>query len=107
VDEAGDGQAMRNTQKGKNTLVELFLFSPKDVVGLCGLANSFVDSSKGQTYFCAHLKTYRSTTCPISLNPWITEQKKLPTFTELSKFCTHIFKIIFATFFRGQINRRN
>jgi hypothetical protein len=29
----------------------------------------------------------------------ITEQKKLPTFTELGTFCTHIFKIIFATFF--------
>jgi hypothetical protein len=33
------------------------------------------------------------------LNPWIMEQKKLPTCTELGTFCTHIFKITFATFF--------
>ena len=39
-----------------------------------------------------------------SCNPWITEEK-LPTFTELGKFCTHVFKIIFSTFFQGSINR--
>jgi len=26
-----------------------------------------------------------------AFNPWITEQQKLPTFTELGTFCTHIF----------------
>jgi hypothetical protein len=42
------------------------------------------------------------------INPGITEKKKSPTFTELDTFCTHIFKIIFATFcFHGSINRPN
>jgi hypothetical protein len=34
--------------------------------------------------------------------------KKLPTFTGLGTFCTHIFlKIIFATFFHDSINTLN
>ena len=48
------------------------------------------------------------TACLFSFNPSITERKKLPTFTELGTFCTHIFKIIFSTlFFQGSINRLN
>jgi len=41
------------------------------------------------------------------INPSITEQKKkLHTFMELVTYCTHIFKIIFLTFFfQGSINR--
>jgi hypothetical protein len=40
------------------------------------------------------------------VNPWIKEQKKLPTTTELGTFCAHIFKTIFSTlFFQGSINR--
>jgi len=31
------------------------------------------------------------------INPWITEQKT--SFTELGTYCTHIFKVIFSTFF--------
>jgi hypothetical protein len=33
-----------------------------------------------------------------SFNPWITKQK-LPNFTEMGTFCTHIFYIVFANFF--------
>jgi len=41
----------------------------------------------------------------VYINPRITEQKELPTFTKLGTFCTYIFKIIFSTFFfQGSIN---
>ena len=42
---------------------------------------------------------------PNLFNPWITEQK-IPTFTDLGTYCTHIFKIIFSAF-QCSVNRLN
>jgi hypothetical protein len=62
----------------------------------------------GETWIMYKVEMTLAATEQKIFNPWITEQKKLHTFIELGTYCTHIFKIIFSTFFfQSSINRLN
>ena len=78
-------------------------FSPCTISVISSLVYGCADVSV--PHCCQPLLNCGITSCDIisfwlfSLNPWIMEQKKLPAFTELGIFCTHILKLFFQIFF--------
>ena len=60
----------------------------------------------GETWIMSKVEITLAATEQKIFNLWITKKGGDHTFTELGTYCTHIFKIIFSTFFfQSSINR--